>query len=358
MLQQMLLGLALSLFLSLAEPGAELLGRSPVENITSIVSARFVSTDIDDVLAEQSLGTITLSAGSLRPKTEAKLYRLVLLRLAGQKFVPVWQSEPLLSSNVPAARLGATPWTVCDLDRNGLSELLLFGAESCVVVSFGSDSIRKRTVPMPGAWPVAAVVCDLEDDSVPEIATLELSPLDSSLSARLVRLYDISDSAFVPRNAYALGLRWEQEPILCGACRLEEYWGVLPVLARVYPTLQPSVYAVLTRQEDSLLLTTTPFPWRNWFSKEQVLAAGPLSLFNVGDTLVAYGFFVPGLGTTGKGRGFAALQDGEWRLLRIIEEARGLSGPVCRFTLAGKPGWLELRENLFRFYPGEIFHWR
>ena len=36
----------------------------------------------------------------------------------------------------------------------------------------------------------------------------------------------------------------------------------------------------------------------------------------------------------------------------LLDDARRLSGPVCRFTRDGRPGWLELRDNVFFFYPG------
>jgi hypothetical protein len=78
----------------------------------------------------------------------------------------------------------------------------------------------------------------------------------------------------------------------------------------------------------------------------------------VGDTLVAYGYFVPGARPSGPSQSFATLEDGEWRLLPLLESARRVSGPVCRFTRNGVAGWLELRDNLFYFYPGEIFRWR
>ena len=54
----------------------------------------------------------------------------------------------------------------------------------------------------------------------------------------------------------------------------------------------------------------------------------------------------------------AALVDGKWRLLPLLESAGRISGPICRFTWQGTAGWLELRDNLFYFYPGEIFRWR
>jgi hypothetical protein len=68
----------------------------------------------------------------------------------------------------------------------------------------------------------------------------------------------------------------------------------------------------------------------------------------------------PRLGSrpSGPSQSFAALDDGEWRLLPLLESAGRISGPICRFTWQGTAGWLELRDNLFYFYPGEIFRWR
>jgi hypothetical protein len=161
------------------------------------------------------------------------------------------------------------------------------------------------------------------------------------------------------------GVNWgpDLKPAFTGAARLDDYPGALPVIAGVYSTLRPSSYAVVfSPAADSFALTTKPFPWQEWFSRTRVLPAGELSLFNVGDTLVAYGYFVPGTGAVpSRGqspRSFAALEDGEWRLLPLTADAARLSGPVCRFTKGGAAGWLELRDNLFYFYPGEVFRWR
>lgn len=337
----------------------ELLGRSPVDNVVTVFSARFVSADIDDILAVQDLGRIHFSVADAPARAESRVVRLVLLRLSGDRFQPVWHSSPRLATAVPAARLAANAWAVADIDRDGLAELMLFAPETCAVVSFEGDSVRTSAVPMPGAWVTDAVACDIDSDSIPEIVTIELSSLDSLLTARLVRAYRLTDSVVAPTTEYLAGAGWSTAELsLSGSARLEEHWGELPVLAGVYHSLRPSSYAVLFRSGDSIRISTSPFPWHRWFTKDRVLPAGPLTLFNVGDTLVAYGYFVPGTGRPGSSRSFAALQDGEWRLLTMTDAARHITDPVCRFTLNQVPGWLELRDDVFRFYPGEIFVWR
>ena len=81
---------------------------------------------------------------------------------------------------------------------------------------------------------------------------------------------------------------------------MDDYPGELPVVVTIYPTLKPSLYQILYRPKpESLVLTDKPFPWQEWFSKDRVLPAGELSLFDVGDTLVAYGYFVPGARPSG-----------------------------------------------------------
>lgn len=146
---------------------------------------------------------------------------------------------------------------------------------------------------------------------------------------------------------------------LLGAARLEDYPGMPVILMAEEARVKPGIYGVIFAPgRDSFVLSFLPFPYQDWFSKEAVLPAGRLQLFNVGDTLVAYGFFVPGSRPGGPAKSFAALQEGEWRLLRLREFARRLAGPVCRFRYRGQEGWLELRDNLFYFYPGELFYWR
>ena len=349
-----------------------LLGHVPIDSITAIYAGRFVSSDIDDILVVQNLGTVRLSVDPTRDMTRfpgnwdrvpgrlCGMARLSLLRLTGERFTCVWSGGMMLESAVPEARLAANAWAVTDVDSDGRQELLLFNSGSCTVVSFGPDSIRTHSLDMDGAWVTDATACDLDNDSVPEVVTLELSPLDSLLSGRMLRAYHVTDSGITPVSQYTGGVDWgpDKELRLTGSCRLEEHWGVLPILAGTSRSPKPSTYAALVQIGDSLSLTPNPFPWREWFSKEEVLPAGRLSLFNVEDTLVAYGYFVPGYGAASRHVSFAALQDGEWRLLELTDAAQNVSGPVCRFTLAGTPGWLELRDDVFRFYPGEIFIWR
>ncbi len=344
-----------------AKKSPSLLGRCPVENIVSIISGRFVTPDVDDVLGVQDLGRIRLSMKPGRERNEVQLCRLVLLRLAGKRFQKVWQSRSLLASTVPRAGLAANAWTSADINADGRPELFIFGAESCQVISFNPDSIRTREFNLHGSWITDAVSCDINADSVPEIVTLELSPLDTLLDSRLLRVYAPTDSCLVPISEYITGLDWGKgiNITLTGAGRLEDYWTDLPVLAGTYTSIRPSIYAVLYPVgPDSFAFTNNPFPWHEWFTKEQVLPADKLTLFNVGDTLVAYGYFVPGSRPSGPSKSFAALQDGEWRLLPISEKAQHITGPVCRFNLNQVSGWLELRDHIFRFYPTEVFHWR
>jgi len=346
-----------------AEP-AKVLGRCPVEKVVAISAGHFAAA-ADDVLVVQDLGWMELSRGPGRDKTVVNLRRLALLRAGGDGFKTVWQSEPLNSTSASGSDIAGTGWTTGDVDADGLRDLLLFTADTCEVVSFDSDTATSAAFGMDGAWVEAAACCDVDGDSVTEVATLEVSRLDSGRTTRLLRLYRMTGSGFVPCGAYSVGVDWGTDTrlALLGSARLEDYAGELPVVAGIYPTLRPSQYGILHRPTpDSLVLATRPFPWQEWFSKERVLPAGELSLFDVGDTLVAYGYFVPGVGTV-PARGqtpqsFAALDDGEWRLLPLLEGATRISGPVCRFTWNGTAGWLELRDNLFYFYPGEVFRWR
>jgi hypothetical protein len=374
--------LVLAVAAAAAEP-AVVLGRCPFEKTVAVVAGRFTNADTDDILIVQDLGRMELSRGPGHDKAVVDLRRLALLRPSGASFKSVWQSEPFNSTSAQASDIAGTCWTSGDVNADGLSELLMFNADTCKVFSFGGtvprdfpaeirglsprpDSLEPDTVTtsaygLNGAWVEAATCCDPDGDSLTEVATIELSQVDSGFTTRLLRLYRMADSGIVPCGAYSAGVNWGADTrlALLGSARLDDYPGELAVVAGIYATLKPSEYGILYRPApDSLVLTTNPFPWQEWFSKERVLPAGELSLFNVGDTLVAYGYFVPGARPSGPSQSFAALDDGEWRLLPLLEDAKRISGPICRFTWNGTAGWVELRDNLFYFYPGEIFRWR
>jgi hypothetical protein len=354
-----LLAGALLLTISFAQQRPHIfLGRCPLEDITAFEPGRFVTSDIDDLLVVQDLGRLQASLRPLQARAEARIIRLALLRLTGTSFEPVWTSQPLMSEPLPGSGIAPNVWAAGDIDGDGRKELVLVSGDSCSVCSFDSDSIRLVQHEIPGAWASDAVCTDIDEDSIDELVTLEL-PVDSSAPGlRLVRVYEYSDSGFAAVSPYVAGLYWSDRArvSITGAVRLEDYPGRLPVFVGVHDQLRPSAYAVLyPAAPDSFAFTTRPFPLKDWFNKQDVLPSGPLSFFNVGDTLVAYGWFVPGSRPTGPKNSFAALLDGEWSLLRMTDAAERLGGPVCQFDYAGTKGWLELRDRVFHFYSGQVF---
>jgi hypothetical protein len=341
------------------------LGRCPLEKVIAISAGRYSSADADDIIAVQNIGRLELSRGPGQDRAVVDLRRLSLLRLGGSGFETMWQSEPLNTTTRSGSDIAGTSWTSGDVDTDGLQELLLFTADSVQILSFDLDTVRTTAFGMDSAWVEAAAWCDADGDGLYEVAALEVSRLDSGKTTRVLRLYRMTGTGLVRCAPCSVTVSQEAETraMLLGSARLEDYRGVLPVVANIFATLRPSLYQVLYwPKPDSLVLTDNPFPWQEWFTKTRVLPAGELSLFNVGDTLAAYGYFVPGTGRIPVGdqppRCFAALDDGEWRLLPLLEHAKLVSGPVCRFSRDEVSGWLELRDDLFRFYPGEIFRWR
>ncbi len=325
------------------------------------MSGCFTAANTQSLLLVQDLGRVELSRPSRSERSDLSLLRLAVVQPGAAGFSSVWISEPLASPGPARLDLSGTAWTAGDLDGNGRDELLLFGGNSCRVLRFDHGNVMEETLTFPGSAVTAAAVCDVNNDGVSDIATIEMPEQQYGDASRLVRVYQQAGSQLVPHQPYSIGLNWGAETriALLGAARLDDYPGTLPMFAGIRADLRPSVYAVLYEpRPDSLAFTANPFPWQEWFSKTQVLPAGELSLFNVGDTLVGYGYFVPGSRPSGPSQSFAALRDGEWRLLNLTDEAARLSGPVCRFRHDGTDGWLELRDNLLYFYPGEIFYWR
>jgi len=345
---------------ALAEPVLAL-GRCPLENVVAASTGRFLSRDSEEILVVQDLGRLELARGPGRDKTLVHLRRLALLCPGVAGFRTVWLSEPFNTTNVVGSDIAGTCWTTGDIDADGRHELLLFTADTVRVLSFDADTFLAYAYGLDGVWVEAAACCDPDGDGLTEVALLQLAQTDSGGPSRVLKLYRMTAAGLAPCApcSAAVECGTEAKVALLGAARLEDYSGELPILASIYPTPRPSLYQILYRpKSDSLVLTDKPFPWQEWFSKTRVLPAGELTFFNVGDTLAACGYFVPGSRPSGPSLSFAALDDGEWRLLPLLEPARRVSGPVCRFTWQGRRGWLELRDNLFYFYPGEIFRWR
>ncbi|MGQ9708777.1 MAG: hypothetical protein ACUVUR_07915 [bacterium] len=340
-----------------------MVGWCPVDSVLKIVAGEFVSLDEEQVLLVEKVGEIKclkaeVNSQSAQP-VEVPIYRLVLLSGPGQGFQRVWQSEMLIGREAVALNLVPDVWAAVDVDTDSLLEVITVKGNSGQVFHFGPDSIftQSFSISIAGAMVVDVVGADIDLDSFCELVTLE-HRVDSSGSRSGVRVW-----RFVGGELRARG-----EPVelpvtdsglnfsLLGSARLEDYPGAPVIILGEYPSLRPSRYYVLySGTGDSFVLTGTPFPWQEWFSKVEVLAAGRLELFNIGDTLVAYGYFVPGSGAGGSAGSFAALQDGQWRVLRLKEWAqKKVGGLICRLN----SGWLELRNRQFYFYPDEPFFWR
>lgn len=351
-----LLGLALLMASASAQFGPRALGRIDGGSPRAVLSLRFVTADVDDILVATDEGTVRVAVAPGRPAQPVYLYRIAVYRQSGDGLALVWRSDPALGtadSSLPG------PWAAADIDADGRAELLVFSPDSCLVVEYEADSIMTRMVPMSGAAVEAAAWCNPAGDGNWRLAALEASPV--SPTVRTLRFWDWSGTGFEPTGTLSAGFDWGDSVTvhLLGAARLEDYAGTLPVIAGVHRAVRPSTYGIAwSDRPGSLAWTALPFPRRDWFSKSEVLPAGRLALYNVGDTLVGYGYFVPGSRPAGPDRSFAALQDGEWRLLPIAEQATRASGPACPFTRQGRSGWLEARDGLLYYYPDGIFNWR
>ena len=337
-----------------------IIGRAPRSGIERIIAGSFVQTDVDDLLAVEPVGRLPLA---LRPGLAGpapRLFRLSLLSLSGREVREIWQSPPLLADACPEAQLAPNAWTVMDTDGDGRLELLIFTADRCRVTSFGPDSITTREFVLSGAWVADAVAAEFDDSGREVLVTLEIAPTDSLLTARLLRVYDLGDSAVTALSDYLTGMLWQENTdlLFTGSAQVEGYPGRLPVIAGVRREPGPTALAALYPDESvGYRFTTTPFPLREWFARDEILPGGRLVLTNQGDTLVAYGYFVPGARPGGPAFSFAGLEDGAWPLLPVTEPARYIGWPACPFRHGGRSGWLELRDGLFRFHPDPVFRW-
>ncbi len=358
---QAVLALTVAGALRIVPAAPMVLGRCPLDRVVKMVSGHFVSRETPSLLVVQDIGRAELSRVSRPARVSVSLTRLGVIHHEAEGFYLVWVSEPIANPGCPELGLSGTAWTAGDFDDDGLDELLLLGSGECRLLNFERGEVTDETLVFPSRAVVSAAVCDVNDDGAKDVVTIEVPYPAEGSSTYLIQVYQRAGPGLAPRHPYSIGFNWgtATRVALLGSARLEDYPGVLPVLVGVRAELRPSTYAILYEpRPDSLILTTNPFPWQEWFSKTQTLPAGELTIFNVEDTLVGYGYFVPGSRPSGPPMSFAALQDGEWRLLALTNSAARLTGLVSRFRCATTDGWLELRDNLFYFYAGDIFRWR
>lgn len=337
------------------------LGRLPADSVIAIRSGRFVTSDIDDLLVLEHLGEVELAPLQGGARQSAPLRRLTLHRVSGAGLIPVWRSRIFIAGSPAAAGILPTTWAAADFDGDGRAELALITGDSCRLHSYGPDSITFEDRAIPAARPEQASDADIDSDGRAELVLLELPPHDPTGTTRLLTAYTFTADGSEPLLPAPLGLGWgpNVRPALLGSARLDDYHGRLPVIAGIHTETRPGTYAILYRNADSACaITGNPFPAAEWFSKTETLPSGPLDLDNVGDTLVACGYFVPGSRPGGPARTFARIDDGEWRVLPLTDAAARIAGPACRFTLAGVTGWLEARGPVLWFYEGEIYRWR
>ncbi|MEO0009018.1 MAG: hypothetical protein ABIK51_00660 [candidate division WOR-3 bacterium] len=341
-------------FLLLLVSAVQELGRCPVDSVVEITAGRFLPDSLPQVLVQEQAGAVWLRSVNDRTVViRVPLYRLALLRVSGQRWEIFWRSGPLLGREAAEIRFFPDCWAGGDFDGDGLDELFLAAQSRMLVVNFGPDGVITDSVAGDFGLVVEAAGANIEQDGLEELVTLE-QETDSAGNRWLIRLWHLQDGRFVTRGG-ALVLPDslpEAGFSLLGSARLEDYPGAPVLIMEEFPALRPSrYYALYSAAGDSFVLTSNPFPWAEWFSKEQVLPAGRMSLFNVGDTLVAYGYFVPGSGSS---MSFAALQDGEWRVLKPGLEPQKTGGLWCRYG----SGWLNLRQGRFYLYSEPPFFWR
>jgi len=331
------------------------LGRCPVDSVVEISASNFISRDSFQVLVKEKVGVWRCSfAETGTAVLPVPIYRLALLNQTSRGFQVCWQSG--LFSGKAGLKMNLVPgaWAVGDFDNDSLAEVLQFEAGCVKLLNFDFGEVRQDSFFYQNGVVFDAVGTDIDRNGVVEVFTLE-QVRDSTGSKQAVRVWELSDTGLICRGKpvflpESLGLSFS----FAGSARLEDYPGEVVIVVGEYGILKPSrYYAVYAGSPDSFVLTGIPFPWEEWFSKEQVLAAGRLNPFNVGDTLVAYGYFVPGSGV-GSGLNFAALQDGEWRVLRPQVSLAGFSGLWCRVG----ENWLNLRQGVFYLYTEVPFLWR
>lgn len=341
-------------FLLLLVSAVQELGRCPVDSVVEITAGRFLPDSLPQLLVREQAGAVVLSRVPGRSAgVRVSLYRLALLRMSGQRWEIFWRSGPLLGREAAEFRFFPDCWAGGDFDGDGLDELFLAAQSRMLVVNFGPDGVIADSVAGDFGLVVEAAGANIEQDGLEELVTLE-QETDSTGNRWLIRIWHLQDGRFVPRGG-ALVLPDslpEAGFSLLGSARLEDYPGAPVLVALQFATLRPSRYYLLYHTAgDTFALTGIPFPFREQFSRDEVLPAGRLSLFNVGDTLVAYGYFVPG---TGSGMSFAALQDGEWRVLKPGLEPQRTVGLWCRY----EQGWLNLNQGRFYLYSEPPFFWR
>lgn len=335
--------------------------RCPVGNVISMQSGAFRDTGLCDLLLVQDLGRLEIGRQPGRPALDLHLSRLALVGLVNERFDTIWTSPTLACSDSAGSEFNTAAWACGDIDRDGLVELLIMRGESCSVFSFDSNRVTEAAAAIPGASPIQAQCCDVDGDSWDELILLQSAAADSGSGRPCLQVFQPLPPVFRARSSLLPCFPADSavRVSLIGRARLDDYEHEVAVIAGEHPDLRPGLYAALhLTAADTFRLTQNPFPWQPWFGKTRVLPAGPLLLTNVGDTLVGYGYFVPGSRPSGPAQSFAALQDGEWRLLGLTDAAARISGPLCRYTYRSINGWLELRGDIFRFYPGEPFRWR
>ncbi len=332
------------------------LGRSPADSVIYMTTGSFFSQDTYDVVLVHLIGDANVRYLD-KPKELFKVpvYRLWLMRQTDKGFFPYWRSELLIGQTAIKANLTPDVWAVGDFDLDSLAELLILSGDSGRLFHFNGESLKIDRFVFKYGPVYDAVSADMDNDGYQELVMLK-QIRDSSGINDVIQVFQFAGTDLHSRGKPVL-LPVESTALqyaLLGSARLEDYPGTPVIVAAEYSELRPSRYYVFYPvASDSFVVTGQPFPYQDRFSKEETLCAGRLRLFNVGDTLVGLGYFVPGAGSESN-LSYAALQDGEWRILRLKDWRKNLVNNVCRV----KNGWLELRRGNFFLYYGEPFYWR
>ncbi len=364
--------------------GASFTGEFPSDDVVAVFSGPFTRLDRSDLLVLQGVGGLTFNSPSGGVAMGAS--RLVLYSFDDFQFCEVWMGRSLiLQYSLPKdGPISATTWCFGDFDGDGrysiatcnVREMRLYTFDEQVYEQYGQP--QQELISTPDVWIDQLIACDINDDGIDELVSLEYPHNPDSCCIYHVGIYKIVGDKPAGGSLVEIwhgldhtGSNYGVVPPdhFISKCRIDGIKGEVPIIMASQSDVSLSTYTGIAITDSGQYEIVRPFPkppqaqskkgdTRSLDEKELITETniGPMGgvIFNDGKTVLHYGPFLKLMAPNSSHivvdrYSFAMLEDDRWK--PVITNDLSIRGLLCEFTMErGRTGWLFIGDGKYSFY--------
>lgn len=364
--------------------GASFTGEFPFDDVVAVFSGPFTRLDRSDLLVLQGVGGLTFNS---RPGGVAmRASRLVLYSFDDFQFREVWTGRSLvLQYSLPKdGPISATTWCFGDFDGDGRYSIATCNVREMRLYTFDEQDYEQYGQPQqeligtPDVWIDQLIACDINDDGIDELVSLEYPHNPDSCCIYHVGIYKIVGDKPAGRSLVEIwhgldhtGSNYGIVPPdhFISKCRIDGIKGEVPIIMGAQSDMSPSSYIGIGETEPGRYEIIRPLPKppqshsrkgdrgaREELDRLRKSTLGPVGgvIFNDGERILHYGsslkLMAPNSSHIVVDRySFTMLEGDRWK--PVITNDPSIRGLLCEFTAEpGRTGWLFIGDGEYLFY--------